>query len=111
MDCAGLIIRVAWDLGISDYDTTGYSRMSLSHEFREKFAANMDKVAYTRAQPGDVLLIRDDIFPQHCGIVSERGGRPTLIHSFATKRRVVEDFMTDDILAKRVAAFAFRGIV
>jgi len=110
LDCAGLIIRVAWDLGASTYDTSGYGRHSSSHDFLDKFAANMDTIAYTKVKPGDVILFRDDIFPQHCAFYSEVGRQPFIIHACARKKKVAEERMDDFWFGRRVSAFRFRGI-
>lgn len=104
MDCAGLVVRVAHDLGLSDFDSADYGRLPLGQKMREIMDANMDRV--TAYQPGDVLLMRFETEPQHLAIVTDYG----IIHALAQSRKVVEHRL-DDVWASRiVAAYKFRGI-
>jgi cell wall-associated NlpC family hydrolase len=105
IDCAGLLVCVARDVGIStEGDQTGYSRtpdgMSLKRAL-DDFGVRVDTF-----QPGDFLLMRFDSQPQHIAIVTDVG----IIHSYLSARRVVEHRLSDDWRARIVQAYAFPGV-
>ena len=96
VDCIGLIIMVARDLGMveADFDFTGYglqANRTIAAEFRRRMA-EINKI---KAGPGDVVLIRDGTLPRHCGILSTKNGEPHMIHAYSrvTVRRVLEEPM------------------
>lgn len=104
MDCLGLIVAVARDLGLPHVDQTDYSRQPDGVRLRQELEAQMDRVE--TFQPGDVLMMRFDLNPQHVALVTDRG----IIHSYAQARRVVEHGM-DDLWRKRViSAYRFREV-
>lgn len=112
IDCAGLIILVAKDLGLSNYDTTNYQRRSYGLKFLHHFTKNMDKTPVTEAQPGDVMIFRDGNFPCHSAILGRNiRGKVTIIHAHAPSRKVVEEQLDmGEWMQRRVAAFTYRGI-
>jgi cell wall-associated NlpC family hydrolase len=110
LDCAGLIVMVARDLGLSDYDSTAYGRRAQGHAFLSPFRQTMDGVPVPEMRPGDVLLFADAAYPCHCGIVSERHQLPHLIHAFALRRQVVEEPYAGEWPEKVKFCFRFRGI-
>ena len=110
LDCAGLIVMVARDLGLSDYDSTAYGRRAQGHGFLSPFRHTMDGVPVPDMRIGDVLLFADAAYPCHCGIVSERHEVPHLIHAYALRRQVVEEPYAGEWPAKVKFCFRFRGI-
>jgi len=110
LDCAGLVVLVAKDLGLSDYDTTSYRRHAQGQAFVEHFRANMDPVPVAEMRPGDVLLFADGAYPCHAGIVSERHGVSYLVHAHATRRKVVEEPYAGEWPGKVKFCFRFRGL-
>jgi cell wall-associated NlpC family hydrolase len=109
LDCAGLVILIARDLKLSDYDTTGYARHAQGLNFVEHFRANMVGIAVADAHCGDVLVFADAAYPCHCGILSKRHGVAHLIHAHALRRKVIEEPYAGEWLTKVKFAFRFRG--
>ena len=70
IDCVGLLIRVANDLGISEFDIDGYSRVPSGHMMSRMMAEHMEKIDINEIGSGDVLHLRYDGQPQHIAIVS-----------------------------------------
>ncbi|MFN4282368.1 MAG: C40 family peptidase [Alphaproteobacteria bacterium] len=108
IDCVGLVVQVARALDLADYDHTAYGRRAQGQGFVEHFRANMDGIAISAAQPGDVLVFADQAYPCHCGFLSERLGHAHLIHAHALRRKVIEEPYAGEWLAKIKFAFRFR---
>lgn len=106
VDCVGVVIGVAGELGISDFDITGYGHRPDSRELERLAGHLMVEVPVAEAQPGDVLLLDVDKQPQHLAFVTDVG----MLHAYAPLRRVVEhrrDAAWDDRI---VAVFQLPGV-
>jgi NlpC/P60 family putative phage cell wall peptidase len=71
VDCAGVVIGVAHDLGLSAFDVTGYARHPDGRSLEAMCDANMTRVAMDEVRAGDVLLMRFGREPQHLAIVTQ----------------------------------------
>lgn len=106
IDCIGLVIAVARDLGISTYDITDYGRIPDGRRLRNEMASQLVPARAMPPEPGDVLLMRFERNPIHAGIVTERG----MIHAYANMRRVVEHRI-DEVWSRRIVeVFAYKGV-
>ena len=104
VDCAGLVIGVARDLGMEAEDVAGYSRQPFGDSLKRVIDAQMVRVS--AAEPGDVYLMRFDSDPQHLAIASDIG----IIHAYSSARRCVEHSL-DDVWRKRIVAiYRFREL-
>ena len=115
IDCVGLIVRVAHDLGLSGYDETGYARLARGRSLIAALEAHCRKV--TDPQPGDVVCFRYDSNPQHVGMLTDHpGGGLGLIHANAKAGglglvgRVTECRYADPWPERAVAAFALPAV-
>lgn len=115
IDCVGLGVCTAWDLGIKPrtWNITGYRRLpdghSLMRHLREHMAA---EVPLEALQPGDLPVLAYDRFPHHVGIVGDyAGGGLSLIHAAAVAGRVVEQRLVLDAQLRFVTAFRFVGVI
>src|SRR5574337_130456 len=90
LDCAGLPLLVAEELGIKDrngdpmsgslycnYGPQPQSRL-VQDACRKHFIAK----GILKMKPGDIVTIRNSVLPCHVAIVSERGGVPYIIHAY-----------------------------
>jgi len=107
IDCVGLLVCVARDLGASDYDATGYNRRAQGLGFLHHFQNNLDQISTQDAKPGDVLVFVESIFPCHTGIMSARHDLPHLIHAHAPRGVVLEEPFGDEWRSKLRYAFRF----
>jgi NlpC/P60 family putative phage cell wall peptidase len=87
VDCAGLVIGVAHELGLSTFDISGYTARPDGDSLRQACQAQMRPLALDQLRPGDVLLFRFDAHPGHLGFLS---AAQTLLHAYLPRRKVVE---------------------
>lgn len=104
VDCAGLIICVAHDIGYTDYDFTAYSRIPSGGRLEALLLQYLDIIPINEAAPGDVYLLKIDREPQHLAIVSDHG----IIHSYSGSGGVVEHRLDDKWKARIRMALRFR---
>jgi cell wall-associated NlpC family hydrolase len=106
IDCIGLVIAVAHDLGISTYDITDYGRIPDGRRLRNEMARQLQSVGRRPALAGDVLLMRFERTPIHAGIATGGG----MIHAYANMRRVVEHRIDATWWGRVVEVFAYREV-
>ena len=87
VDCAGLLVGVANELGLSDFDVTGYSGRPNGDSLTRVCQEQMTPIPPEQLSPGDVLLFKFEAHAGHLGIFI---GDNILIHSYMPRRRVVE---------------------
>lgn len=116
IDCAGLVIKVAHDLGMSDFDAFDYARHASDETMLAVCREHLVEIEKSEAGPGDVAVMRFGC-NRHIGIFGDylHGGL-TLIHAYSQHpRRVVEHRFTDEWLrsvdASLIGAFRFPGLV
>lgn len=108
LDCAGLIVHVARDIGAEYVDTAGYSRLP-SHGLLQAALERQPclmPVSIADRQPGDVLLMRFKNEPQHLAICAGE----TIIHSYSTVGQVCEHRLSDVWVSRIVSVYRFRGL-
>ncbi len=110
VDCIGLVICVASDLGLGDFSAEGYGRLPTGGRLRAGLTDAFDTVAIADMQPGDVVLMRFAGEPQHVAILSDMGGRLGMIHAHAAMRKVVEHGLDDVWRSRIVAVFRFKEV-
>ncbi|MBX6323088.1 MAG: C40 family peptidase [Rhodospirillaceae bacterium] len=110
VDCVGLVVAVARDLGLHPVDWTAYRRHAADREIVARFRAQLHEVPLAEAQPGDVLLFREQAYPCHAAILSVWHGVPHIIHAHASRRQVVEEPYAGDWPARATHAFQMSDI-
>ncbi len=101
VDCIGLVVCAARDIGLTLADRTDYPRDPnglLPLEMARQFAP------VESPQAGDILLMRFRGEPQHVAIL----GGAALIHSYASIGRVVEHGLDAKWRRRIVAAYRLR---
>lgn len=95
MDCVGLLICTAWDLGYEFKDDLTYTRDVGVSGFEEIVYKYSIPAVDTVPRNGQVLILRQSIFPMHTGILTLDKGKPMVINANMKKRTVVEDDFQD----------------
>jgi NlpC/P60 family putative phage cell wall peptidase len=118
IDCAGLVIGVARDLGIEYRDVDGYARIPSGGELVRELERQMDRVPLAGVGIGDVLVLRIQHDPQHLAIVSAIAPL-AVVHAYAARGiasgrrsagRCVEHVLDARWQRRIVDAFRFRGV-
>lgn len=111
VDCIGLAIGVAKDLGIPldtrkmrELGDGSYGRDPYNAKLEKALDVLLDKVPMNDLSLGDILLMRFRMDPQHLAIY---GGK-TIIHAYSNVGKVVEHRYADVWRARTVAAYRFR---
>lgn len=108
IDCCGLLICVAWELGLSDYDLQNYSDQPDGESLLREFNSQCTPV--DTPQPGDILIFKIRHFPQHCGIMSQINDYHSVIHAYQSLNAVKEHILHDWWVKRIVAAYKFPGV-
>lgn len=108
IDCAGLVIRVARDLGYTRFDTTAYARQATDETMLALCAQHLQPVDVAVIAPGDVLVLAFEN-QRHMGVVGNYfAGGLSLIHAYAlAPHRVVEVRLDSTWRARILGAFRF----
>lgn len=117
LDCAGLLVCIARELGLSDYDQSGYGRQPANGLLEAALDASLTRRPLDAMQPGMVALIRFHEEPQHVGVLADYvWGDLSLIHAYSAVRagrergRVTEHRLDAAWRARIVAVYDFPGI-
>lgn len=116
-DCAGLVVGVCKELGLSDFDKSDYARQPDGVMLKQTCDQNMTAIPFVDAQPGDVLLFKFDADPQHLAIVGDYAhGGLSIIHAYSLARKgkelgwVVETRLDSVWIKRIVAAYRLPGV-
>ena len=111
-DCAGLVVGVCKELGLSDFDKADYTHSPDGQMMQATCAEQMTPIEVAAVQPGDVLLFRFNEAPQHLAIVGDYalGGGLSIIHAYSLAHKVVETRLDDLWQSRIVAAYRLPGV-
>ena len=105
IDCIGLPIWVATELGLGDFNKFNYPKTDT-----EQIVNAIANVCEKRSlQPG-ALLVFDKSRTFHCGIVSVYKEKLGLIHAWEITKGVCEHYLTKDWLACAVGCYGLPGV-
>ncbi len=112
LDCAGVPIAAARELGLVVYDVTGYQRnadgVSLVAHFRR--AGCREILPVSAMADGDVGIFNDSVYPCHVAVFSTKYGARHMIHAYARERRVLEEAFAFDWPRKLIHVFRLPGV-
>ncbi len=109
LDCVGLLLAPAWDLGIfpRSFNFTRYGR-SPTGQLDAMLAAHL--VLLPAVQPGAVVAIRWVEAMHHVGIVGDAPGYFTLIHALQAYGEVREHRLGPWHAKRVVSVYGFPGV-
>lgn len=110
VDCIGLVICVARELGIvaQDWDVTGYSRIPDGKILMHHLDDRLTRIDRAELRPGDVVCVVFDKHPQHVGFVGDyvHGGL-SLIHADSKRGCVLETRLVFSDAMRFAGAYRF----
>lgn len=111
LDCIGLVVCVARELGLSSADAAGYGRHPDAGRLRAALRTHCVQRSGDAA-PGMVALLRFEREPQHLAIVTPYAlGGLAIVHALTSARRVVEHRLDDTYRSRIVELFDLPGVV
>lgn len=117
LDCAGLIVLTAKNLGIYpekvNPDYTGYSMIPDGRQLYNVFKKYCFEKDKNKLEPGDILLMRFKDNPQHVAIYLGdylNNGQEYFIHSHMHAKKVVVDHLNNYWKNKIISSFEFIDI-
>lgn len=108
VDCAGLVICVAHELLLSDYDLDNYPRESDGTKLTNLF--NDNAILTNKLDVGNIVLMKIKKVVQHCGIIGYKDNFLTLIHACRKRKKVVEIELTKEYQEKIVNIYEFPNL-
>lgn len=108
LDCAGVAIHVAREIGAGVIDVSGYGRTPANGQLEQSLAIQpcLERVTLSDRAPGDLLLMRFAREPQHVAICAG----DTIIHAYEAAGLCCEHRLSDVWAARIVSVYRFRGI-
>lgn len=109
LDCAGVAVHVARQIGAGHLDVSGYGRIPANGELEQSLDAQpcLERVSrIDDRRPGDVLLMRFAGEPQHIAITAEA----TIIHAYESVGQCCEHRLSSVWAARIARVYRFRGI-
>lgn len=95
IDCIGVLVVTAKNLGLETYDKTDYSREPVGNLLVSEVGKYFDEIQIKDAREGDVLILRTagKREPTHIAILTKGQREYNLVHSIqiSTVRRTVEE--------------------
>lgn len=104
LDCAGLVIHAAQTIGIELVDYKGYPARPFDGMLKKMLDSqpNMQEIAVEDILPGDILLMRVNVAPQHLAILSHN---KNIIHSYQNIGSVCEYALDSQYQSTIVSAY------
>jgi len=103
LDCAGLIIHVAHELGLDYLDQAGYARLPGAGLLEAALDAQPCLQRVAELQPGDIALMSFSSGPQHLGFFDGEN----LIHAYQPYGKVCEHRLTAEWRNRIVRIYRF----
>lgn len=91
LDCIGLIMSVATEVGIAYHDLPAYTRTTYQNTFLKEFRAQAKLRAVSERVVGDMLLLKDGLYPCHVAFYSMDRGQETIIHTSPRRKGTIEE--------------------
>lgn len=110
LDCAGVVIRIAHDLQLSDFDIVAYPRIPDGRGMKDLLDREMISILRSELLPGDAVLLADNRWPCHLAIVADYPQSFSLIHSQITAGGVIETRLDDETERRIIACYQFPGV-
>jgi len=108
LDCAGVAIHVAREIGAGVIDVSGYGRTPANGQLERSLDSQpcLERIFLEDRQAGDLLLMRFASEPQHLAIFAGE----TIIHAYEAAGLCCEHRLSGLWASRIVRVYRFRGI-
>ena len=103
VDCAGLIVGVARELGIFDHQFVGYGREPNNGMLEKELSKYCERI--NSIKPGCILLMRFKTEPQHLAIYTDEN---TIIHAYQSIGKCIEHTLDEKWNRRIVSCWGFK---
>jgi cell wall-associated NlpC family hydrolase len=107
LDCLGLVVTVARDLGLPVQDITDYGRLPDTARLRSELMRQLVRQDGLAMRGGDVLWMRFESNPIHVALATDEH---TIIHAYAQRRAVVEHRLDAEWRSRVNMVLSFPGV-
>ena len=108
-DCLGLIMGVGGKTKsgelLQDFDQINYPKLLTSNLLLDQLDLLLERVEFKDIEPGNIILIRINNWPQHLAIIIEVTPHITIIHSYIQARSVVKQYLPEEWKRNIVAIY------
>jgi len=109
VDCVGLVIGVARELGLAEYKEIAYGRQPDTNVMRGQLEHYLEKIHLSEVKAGDIYWMRFT-YPMHTAIASDIDGDRGIIHSYSQIGKCIEHRL-DSVWESRIAAcYRYKGL-
>ena len=108
VDCAGIIVGVARELGLSSFDTRAYGRTPDGVTLRRLCRQHMEPI--DELCLGAVVLMKFMKHPHHLGIVGDKGSPFSLIHAYDGAAKCMEHILDGKWRHRICGIYKYRGV-
>ena len=91
IDCVGLLTLVGRDLGLDIQDIINYNFEPQPDVFLNIIRSQSNPVPMGAFKPACIVILRQSIYPMHCGIIGRNDEGLTVINANLHARKVVEE--------------------
>ena len=108
LDCAGVAVHVARQIGVGHLDVSGYSRTPAHGQLEQSLDAQpcLERIALADRSAGDLLLMRFSSDPNHIAICTGDG----IVHAHEIVGQCCEHRLSSTWEARIVRVYRFRGV-
>jgi cell wall-associated NlpC family hydrolase len=111
VDCVGLLLCVAHDLGLTEWDDVNYSTIVEVQRMRQDVERFGDPVDWQDRQVGDIILFKVAGSAQHVAMITQLGDEPRMVHALMGVDKVVEQRIDPPWERRVVQVYRWRGII
>jgi hypothetical protein len=114
-DCLGMIMGIAERVNAKTFngkelklfDQNNYPKLLNSNILFEQLNQLLTRVEIEYMQPGDIILLRINNWPQHLAIIHSIAPNIIIIHSYIQARKVVQQHLPENWFKNIIAVYRF----
>jgi len=113
VDCAGPLVHIAREVGLGDKfnDQLIYTTNPETFSLKKQMDSVLERIQPEEIRPGDPLLFKIDVHPQHVAIaVDYYGGGLGMLHCHSKVGKVIEHRLANVWMGRLIQAYKIPGV-